>query len=184
MLFAADIALGGIYIFDSRRIYRRSIDQYFEWRSVDRNDFYKKLYRLKSSRLIRIYQEGKERYIELTPRGKIKLASRTLKDLKINCDQPWDRKWRIIIFDVPEIKKDKREAFRQKLELLGFYQFQKSVFVFPFECRKEIEVVSRNLFVEQYVRYIVADFFQDDDIFIAKFIKRGIIQEKDFKVES
>jgi len=175
LMFVTDVSIGGLFIFDKHGIYRRPILDYFEQRSIDRGDFYKKLYKLKKSRLIKIYQKNKQKYIELTPKGKLKLSSRTLRDLMIDTSQPWDKKWRIIIFDIPEDKKDKREAFRRKLEALGFYQFQKSVFVFPYECRKEIDLISRNFFIEQYVKYIVADFFQDDSLFIDKFLKEGIL---------
>ncbi len=73
-------------------------------------------------------------------------------------DRPrrWDKKWRLVIFDVPDKKKKAREALREKLKELGFHQLQKSVFVFPYPCDKEINFVVEVFEVRPYVRLIEA----------------------------
>ena len=45
------------------------------------------------------------------------------------------------MFDISQVKKIYREAFRGKLKELGFYQFQKSVWAHPFDCRPEIDLL-------------------------------------------
>lgn len=55
----------------------------------------------------------------------------------------WDYLWRMVIFDIPEKKKLLRESFRRELKCLGFYQLQKSVFVTPYKCEKEIIIMAR-----------------------------------------
>src|SRR3989338_11657709 len=37
----------------------------------------------------------------------------------------WDRKWRLVFFDIPENKKNAREAFRDHLKKLCFTEFHK-----------------------------------------------------------
>jgi len=69
---------------------------------------------------------------------------------------PWDKMWRIVIFDIPEKLKPVREMLRFHLKRLGFRELQHSVFVLPFQCRKEIEYLIEFHNVRRYVRYIEA----------------------------
>ena len=50
----------------------------------------------------------------------------------------WDKKWRIALYDVPTGERLKRDAIRAALQRIGFFQLQKSVWVYPFDCGKEI----------------------------------------------
>lgn len=180
LFFAADALAAGLYIFDRHQLYRKDINDYFVWRDFDREDFSRKLYRLKQNKMIRIYQDGKRKYLELTPKALKNIELSKLSHFNFKKGK-WDKKWRIVIFDIPNEKKDRRDSFRARLHNWGFYQLQESVFIFPFECRSEINFVCRNLFIEQYVKYIVVDFFQDDERIIRKFIKRGLLDQKDFQ---
>ncbi|HEY4499237.1 MAG TPA: CRISPR-associated endonuclease Cas2 [Candidatus Paceibacterota bacterium] len=53
--------------------------------------------------------------------------------------QRWNGKWHIVLFDISTKKQSARNSLRFMLKRLGFCQLQKSVWVIPFECRKEIE---------------------------------------------
>ena len=50
----------------------------------------------------------------------------------------WDGIWRVLIFDIPELTRAIRNLFRDKIQELGFYTLQKSVYVVPNNCEKEI----------------------------------------------
>lgn len=69
----------------------------------------------------------------------------------------WDGKWRIIAFDVPEKYKQARRSLHMKLRELGCYRYQNSVFVYPYECKKEIELIQNYFGFGDYIRYIVAE---------------------------
>jgi len=43
----------------------------------------------------------------------------------------------------PPTKKLSREAFRGKLKEMGFYPFQKSIWIYPFNCEAEIELLRK-----------------------------------------
>jgi len=82
-------------------------------------------------------------------------------------DKPWDRKWRIVVFDIPEKPfKKQRDIFRSKLKSLGFYLLQKSVFVCPFVCEEELGYVTSHLEIGDYVDVIIADSigFREEEI--------------------
>jgi len=45
----------------------------------------------------------------------------------------WDGKWRIILFDIPEKQKRKRNYLRMVIKTLGFKEFQKSIWIYPYK---------------------------------------------------
>ena len=76
--------------------------------------------------------------------------------MKINIPPKWDGFWRIVIFDVPEKFKKARNALSGKIKRPRFFPVAKSVFVYPFECRNEIDFVSEFFGTGKFVHYIVA----------------------------
>ena len=81
----------------------------------------------------------------------------------------WDGKWRFILFDIPEQRRKARNALARVLKRMGFYQFQKSVFMHPFECRVEIDFVSNFFGVSACVSFIVAEKIDNESKFRAYF---------------
>lgn len=45
--------------------------------------------------------------------------------------QSWDGRWRIVIFDVPESQRPVRDYIRSVLKRVGFYEFQRSMWIYP-----------------------------------------------------
>ena len=83
------------------------------------------LHRLKKQGLIA--QDPKKKVYCLTDKGKE--LTLYIKNRYAVLTQPWDGKLRIVIFDIPEIRKQWRRRFRQELVLLQFQQLQKSVYI-------------------------------------------------------
>ena len=79
-----------------------------------------------------------------------------LEQIKIVPQKIWDKKWRLIMFDIPEGKKQARRAINLALKKLGCAQYQKSVFITPFPCKKEIDFVGECFGVRENIRIIVA----------------------------
>jgi len=96
---------------------------------------------LKRRSLIEIVRDGYDVKIALTKEGRKKAGKYQIDDLEISRPKKWDRKWRLVIFDIPHFQRTERNAFRNKLKELGFYQLQKSVWVHAFDCRDEIKLL-------------------------------------------
>ena len=77
--------------------------------------------------------------IELTHQGKLLVRHYKLDELKINKQGSWDKRWRLIFYDIPEYKKKARDAFGKKMKDLGLYRLQKSLWVSAYDCLAEIE---------------------------------------------
>jgi len=102
--------------------------------------------------------------------GKKKALTYNLENIKINRPENWDRKWRIIIFDIPHYLKKTRDSLRFMFKKMGFCPLQKSVFVYPFDCQKEIEFITEWHRANKYIRFIVADSV-DNESFLRKYFK-------------
>jgi len=74
-----------------------------------------------------VAQEKKSKKFSLTTKGK-ELIDYIENRYQI-LEKPWDGKFRIVIFDIPEILKSWRDNIRQELLLLQFQQLQKSVYI-------------------------------------------------------
>lgn len=85
---------------------------------------------LKTGYLEKVVKNGKP-YLRISNRG-FQGWQRDFSFLAMR-DTPWDGKWRLVIFDLPEERKIRREALRRKLYELGFGQLQKSIYISPFD---------------------------------------------------
>lgn len=104
--------------------------------------------------------------VRLTEKGKKVVKEIMFDNMKIEKPKFWDKKWRIVIFDIPEKKlgKTQRNLFRAKLQNIGFYQLQKSVWVCPFPCEKEIQLICEVYEINLYVNIITAEKIYNDDL--------------------
>ena len=112
-------------------------------KKIERRRFYNSFNYLKNQGLIKMERKRKQLYVSLTKEGRKKCGKFQIDDLKIKKPRRWDNKWRILIFDVKEKQRIKREALRGKLKELGLYQLQKSVWVCPYDFFKEIDLLRR-----------------------------------------
>ena len=128
-----------------------------------RQNFSSTFYYLKKRGMVNIIYSDKQIHISLSREGKKLAGKYQIDDLKINKPKKWDNQWRILIFDVPDKYKTKREALRGKLKELNLYQLQKSVWVCPYNFEKEVEIL-RNFFVftKNEMKIIIARSIQDD----------------------
>jgi len=98
--------------------------------------FRKATERLRKHNLIIGERKGKKIFFELTDEGRAKASKIKLK-LEMTKRTSWDGKWRIIIFDVPEKIRGKRDLLRKELIGFGFMQLQKSAWAYPYPLSQE-----------------------------------------------
>lgn len=97
-----------------------------------------------------------EDYYSLTLLGNERAKKYKLDSMKIASQKKWDGLWRLVMFDVPEDKKMARRGVNLVLKKLGCVQYQKSVFITPYPCAKEIDFVGECFDVRKYIRVITA----------------------------
>jgi len=127
------------------------------------------LYRLKTRRLIFIAEKNRQTIVKLTQKGKTRFLKYKIDEIKIPIPKVWDSKWRLIIFDIPNKKTSARNVLRDKLKELGFYKIQKSVWLYPYDCKKEIDFIKIVYEVDLYVKLIVAEKIDGEEKYLKFF---------------
>jgi DNA-binding PadR family transcriptional regulator len=124
---------------------------------------YSVFYRLLKSGYIISERRNHDLYISLTEKGKRATGWLQIDALKIKRPKKWDGKYRLVIFDISQLKRIYRDALRGKLRELGFIKLQKSVWLHPFDCKDEIELL-REFFglSEKEMRLIIAENIGND----------------------
>ena len=155
---------GAVYLAASSPYFARNLwREYERWKKYPKKRVSDTFYNLKKQGLIEIKKQGPQIYINLTEEGKKKASFLQINDLRINQPKRWDRKWRLVIFDIAQLKKVYREAFRGKLKELGFSQLQKSVWIHPYDCVSEIDILKEFFgLTDNELRLIVAEEIGDD----------------------
>jgi len=75
----------------------------------------------------------------------------------------WDGKWRVVIFDVWENTRAKRDTLRYEIKNFGFIQLQRSVWIYPYECSDFIELLKTDLSFGKNIRYMVVEKLDHDE---------------------
>jgi DNA-binding transcriptional regulator PaaX len=124
-----------------------------EWRKIDRRYLYRSLKEFHHNRLID-WQETTEGVITatLTENGRQMILRFNPDNMTIPIPAKWNRVWHLVIYDIPHSKKAARDALRRKLRELGFFEWQKSVFIYPYPCREQIDFIIEFFDIRPYVR--------------------------------
>ena len=123
---------------------------YKEWKKFNRRDLGYILKRLQKQEMISINDKGGNVEILITDKGKKRLLEYDFENIQIKKPKR-DGKWRLIIFDIPEEKKNSRDVFRKKLLQLGFIRLQDSVWVSAYPCKDEIDFLCNFLEISECV---------------------------------
>ena len=141
----------------------RRPDQYFrivrkiakEWKKINERNLKRTIRGLYRSKMVD-YKENNDGTVNivLTDNGKKKILKYDLDKIKVKRPIIWDGIWRLVIFDIPEDERRGRVALVEKLKELGFYPMQKSVFIYPYECKNEIDFITELFDLSPYVRFL------------------------------
>jgi len=91
----------------------------------------------------------------ITPRGRQKILKIKFKTL--DKKRRTDKKWQMVIYDIPESKRDIRDEFRNELKILGYKELQKSIWVCPYDILKETEELIKNYLLESCVKLFLIE---------------------------
>jgi DNA-binding transcriptional regulator PaaX len=99
----------------------------------------------------------------LTTSGLKLLKKYSFDDINFSQKKKWDGFWRIITFDIPERKAGARKAISSKLRALGCFPLQKSIFVYPYDCRKEVDFIGNYFEARDNICMIEANHIDGED---------------------
>ena len=111
--------------------------------------------------LLDIIGENGKQFLQLTKKGKEELLYYQITAQKR--PSRWDGKWRVVIFDVWERTRVKRNLLREEIKSFGFIQLQRSVWIYPYECGQFIELLKTDLSFGKNIRYMVVESLDFDE---------------------
>lgn len=121
---------------------------------------------LEKNEIIELTEKNNQVYVHLKDKDNPKIIEYSIESL-LNFkkkNKQWNGKWFLVFFDVPETQRNKRDYLRKFLTRLGFYQYQKSVYIFPYECEKEVNLIKKIVEGAKYMKYIIAEKIEDETL--------------------
>lgn len=125
---------------------------------LPKNKVKRTLEKLERKKIINLERKDNEVYVTVKDKWHVELIKYSIASLlELKKKKVWSKKWFLVIFDVPEEERNKRNYLRRFLKEIGFYPYQQSVYVYPFECEKEIELIKKIVEGGKYLNYIIAE---------------------------
>ena len=122
--------------------------------------------RLIEQGLLRWQADG---YLQLTLKGNQFLKKTEATNYALKKPKHWDKKWRILVFDIPEYQRNLRDKIRIILGSIGFIRLQNSVWVYPYDCEDFITLLKTDLKIGKDLLYVIADSIENDRSIRSKF---------------
>jgi len=107
-------------------------------------------------------RDGKK-FLRLTQSGqKLMQLEKEKVALATHKKKRWDRRWRMVVFDVPERRRKIRGRLCAAIQEVGFVRLQDSVWVYPYDCEDFIALLKAELKIGKDVLYAIVDTIEHD----------------------
>lgn len=117
--------------------------------------------RLAKNGFITFEERDGRRYARITEKGKLILQLETQKVASTK-KRKWDRRWRVVIFDIPERRRKIRVRLRLFMQEYGFVRLQDSVWIYPYDCEDLIALAKANFRIGADVLYMIVEKLEHD----------------------
>jgi len=107
-----------------------------------------------------LYYNGK--HYQLTSQGESLLRRWQFADFKFKKPKKWDKKWRVIIFDIPEKKRKARDDLTILFRQAGIRRLQNSVWIYPYDCENIITLLKTDFRIGKHLLYMIVDELEND----------------------
>jgi hypothetical protein len=135
---AASVLMPGLPLLAKPFLDKKREEERNQWKKYNNWRLKQVLKRLHEQKLVEILETKDGYTVKVTEKGRRRRLKYNLDELMLT-NKKWDKKWRIIVYDVDESKKPLRNVFQKVLRKLEFLQIQKSVYLTPYPCEDEIE---------------------------------------------
>lgn len=121
------------------------------------------LSRLAYRGLIVFEERGGKKYARITEKGRRTLELEAQKAaVRAQRGARWDKRYRMVIFDIPERKRSIRASLRRTMREAGFLCIQGSVWVYPYDCEDLVALLKAELHIGKDVLYTIVEKIEND----------------------
>jgi len=157
------VAPNALQLIGKARWVRRTYKNILSKDSEQRQKITRTFYYLKRRGLVELIPKGENYIMKLTEKGQKKVAEMNLRALKIEPEKRWDGSWWIAIADIPTELRSQANLFRGKLKELNVYTLQRSVWIYPFNPRKELAFIASLYGLDRYLTVFKATELETED---------------------
>jgi phenylacetic acid degradation operon negative regulatory protein len=105
--------------------------------------------------LLKVRRQGPKSYYSLTEAGS-NMVSKGAKRIFERKASKWDGKWSIVVYFIPEEKRQARDHLRPELSWIGCGPLSEATWISPNSLLKEVEEVADRLNIKEYVQVFQA----------------------------
>ena len=120
---------------------------------------FEKLY---DKRFIQIEKNDQGSFVRLTEAGKVNLAHMIATSPDTRKHKRWDKRWRMVMYNIREGRRGARIKIQRTLRTFGFYQLQASVWVYPYDCESLHIMLKADTKIGKDVLYAVVEKIEND----------------------
>ena len=102
------------------------------------------------------YLSGTSDRYQVTLKGAKTISEAKIWELTIPTPKVWDGKWHLVLFDIPNDKRKRRDIFRARLKELGLILYQNSVWIYPYPFEQIVREVADFYRLSPCVSFVVA----------------------------
>ena len=102
------------------------------------------------------------KFVRLTTLGQRELTRMVARSPDTRAHKRWDKRWRMVIYDIKEERKVIRMRLQEYLATFGFYKLQQSVWVYPYDSEALLLLLKADFKIGQEVLYIVVEKIEND----------------------
>lgn len=95
------------------------------------------LYHLNKKAWVKLRQRRKGLEVSIT-NGGLRRIAKNGPQILLAKPPAWDKKFRIVAFDIPLSRRSAAESFRRRLKGLNFAKLQRSLWIYPYPCEQQI----------------------------------------------
>lgn len=108
------------------------------------------------------YLEYQGTFLRLTSKGEKVLMLLEAKEFRLKKPKKWDKKWRVLIFDISEKRRGTRDKIRATLHSIGFMKLQNSVWIYPYDCEDLITLLKADFKIGKDLLYMIVESLEYD----------------------
>ncbi|MBL8030577.1 MAG: hypothetical protein JNN11_05005 [Candidatus Doudnabacteria bacterium] len=134
----------------------RFVCKYREW---ELRHYRSTIAQMRERGLVTVSTLNGQKFITCTKKGQLELL---INKAVRNRIKKWDHKWRLIIFDIPEKHREKRDQLRWILKKNDFIKFQASVFISPYPLNTDAINYLKQSGLIDFIRILQVSKIDDD----------------------
>lgn len=161
----ATVAIGGVFLIATTVPNAAQLLKYFpNYKKGAKFNYQAKsaLGRLAAKGLVVFVEEDGKRYARVTAAGERMLEMESMREQGARKPKRWDRRWRVVLFDIPERRRGIRNRLRLFMQEYGFVRLQDSVWVYPYDCEDLITLVKADFHLGANVLYMLVESLERD----------------------